>query len=352
MGVELHEARRRSSPTAPARAIRGRAAGAPSCATTTRPRNCHGGEADTTNNRMELMAAIEALNALKRAVRGRSLHRQQLCQGRHRRLDRRLEAQRLEDRRQEAGEERRAVAGARRGAQAPQGDLALGEGPCRPRRERARRRTGAARHGAVQAAVASLPKPDCCPGQGSAVRKSKSGHAAVTALSPRSGRRRWRHVRCGGLRHISDLLRAAPGSSPRRLVDAGLGLDIERVTLPSSTIIEKRFVRTPMPAPDMSPSRPGALAKSPLPSARIQDLAFAAGEAGPGAHHVMVVDGHHGDRVDALGEDGVVVLEIAGQMVVAAGRREGARHAEQHDLACPRKTRSSSCPWRRPASSS
>ena len=88
------------------------------------------------------------------AVRGRSLHRQQLRQGRHRRLDRRLEAQRLEDRRQEAGEERRAVAGARRGAQAPQGDLALGEGPCRPRRERARRRTGAARHGAVQAAGA------------------------------------------------------------------------------------------------------------------------------------------------------------------------------------------------------
>ena len=42
-----------------------------------------GGEADTTNNRMELMAAISALNALKEPVRGRSLHRQQLCQGRH-----------------------------------------------------------------------------------------------------------------------------------------------------------------------------------------------------------------------------------------------------------------------------
>ena len=45
----------------------------------------------------------------------------------------------------------------------------------------------------------------------------------------------------------------------------------------------------------------------------------------------MVVDGNHGDRVDALGKDGVVVLEIAGQMVVAAGRRERAGHAEQHD---------------------
>jgi len=32
-------------------------------------RELSGGEAETTNNRMELMAAIEALNALKRAVR-------------------------------------------------------------------------------------------------------------------------------------------------------------------------------------------------------------------------------------------------------------------------------------------
>ncbi len=35
----------------------------------------NGGEADTTNNRMELMAAIEALNGAEGPVRGRSLHR-------------------------------------------------------------------------------------------------------------------------------------------------------------------------------------------------------------------------------------------------------------------------------------
>ena len=139
-----------------------------------------GGEADTTNNRMELMAAIEALNALKQPVRGRSLHRQQLRQGRHRRLDRRLEAQWLEDGRQEAGQERRAVASARRGAQAPQGGLALGEGPRRPCRKRARRRTGAPWHGAVQAAVAYCKTARCAGG-----RRAKSGHAGRHCRQPR-----------------------------------------------------------------------------------------------------------------------------------------------------------------------
>ena len=44
-----------------------------------------GGEAHTTNNRMELTAAISALEALKRAVLGRSLHRQRICERRHHR---------------------------------------------------------------------------------------------------------------------------------------------------------------------------------------------------------------------------------------------------------------------------
>ena len=75
-----------------------------------------GGEAHTTNNRMELMAAIAALEALKQPCDGRAAHRQQVCARRHLEVDPRLEAQRLEDRRQEAGEERRPVAAARRRA--------------------------------------------------------------------------------------------------------------------------------------------------------------------------------------------------------------------------------------------
>ena len=72
-----------------------------------------GGEAHTTNNRMELMAAISALEALKKPCSGRSLHRQPVCAAGHHRLDPRLEEERLAHRRQEAGQECRAVAAAR-----------------------------------------------------------------------------------------------------------------------------------------------------------------------------------------------------------------------------------------------
>ncbi len=65
----------------------------------------YGGEADTTNNRMELMAVIRALEALKRRSRVRlyTLH-----------LDPRLEASRLAHRGQETGEEYRPLENARR----------------------------------------------------------------------------------------------------------------------------------------------------------------------------------------------------------------------------------------------
>ncbi len=71
-----------------------------------------------TNNRMELMAAITALEALKRPCRVELYTDSQLSAGRHHRVDPRLEAQRLAHGRQEAGEECRAVAAAREGAQA------------------------------------------------------------------------------------------------------------------------------------------------------------------------------------------------------------------------------------------
>src|SRR5690606_13174181 len=56
------------------------------------------------------------------------------------------------------------------------------------------------------------------------------------------------------------------------------------------------------------------------------------GEASPGTHHEHVVDRDHSDRVDALGQDGIVVFEIAWQVVVVAGGGECARNAEQDDF--------------------
>ena len=46
-----------------------------------------------------------------------------------------------------------------------------------------------------------------------------------------------------------------------------------------------------------------------------------------------VIDGDAGDRVDALGLDRRDILHEARQVVHAAGRREGARHRKEHDLA-------------------
>jgi len=72
-----------------------------------------GGEAHTTNNRMELMAAISALETLKKTLHRRSLYRQPVCASGYHRLDPRLEEERLAHRRQEAGQECRPVAAAR-----------------------------------------------------------------------------------------------------------------------------------------------------------------------------------------------------------------------------------------------
>ena len=121
---------------------RARAAGARCCSMDGTVKELKGGAPLTTNNQMELTAAIEALNALKRPVRGRAPHRQHLRQGRAHQVDPRLEEERLADGGQEAGQERRAVAGARRGGGAAQDRLALGQGPRWRRDERARRRAG------------------------------------------------------------------------------------------------------------------------------------------------------------------------------------------------------------------
>ena len=80
----------------------------------TREKELSGGEALTTNNRMELTAAIRALEA----------------------------AQRMEDRGASACQERGPVAGASCGSRAAPDRVAVGQGACRPRRQRARRPAG------------------------------------------------------------------------------------------------------------------------------------------------------------------------------------------------------------------
>ena len=78
-----------------------------------------GGEPATTNNRMELMAAIEALEALKRPCRVELHTDSQYVRNGITQWYRRLEGARLAHRRQEAGEERRPVAAAGRGPRPP-----------------------------------------------------------------------------------------------------------------------------------------------------------------------------------------------------------------------------------------
>ena len=64
-------------------------------------------------------------------LRGRAPHRFRVSPERHNQVDPRLEAKRLEDRRPQAREERRSLAGARDGDRHAPDRLALGAGPCR-----------------------------------------------------------------------------------------------------------------------------------------------------------------------------------------------------------------------------
>ena len=84
-----------------------------------REKELFGGEARTTNNRMELTAVIRALRVAQAPTATSTLFTDsQYVKNGIETLDPRLEAQRLEDRGQEAGEERRAVARARERARA------------------------------------------------------------------------------------------------------------------------------------------------------------------------------------------------------------------------------------------
>ena len=229
-----------------------------------------GGEADTTNNRMELMAAISALNALKEP-----------CE-----VDLYTDSNYVKDgiggwihgwkRNGWKTADKKPVKNAElwqaldAATQAPQGDLALGEGPCRPCRERARRRAGAPGHGAVQAAVAH-----CQTRYAAGAGQTDPEDAAVGFPRGKLG--------CSS---ADRWLRAARGSCSAELVDARLGLDVERRHL---AVVDDH--REPLVAKAHGGARhvavePRRLGESAVAVGQIEDLAFAAGEARPGAHHM------------------------------------------------------------------
>ena len=114
-----------------------------------------GGDPPTTNNRMEMMAAIAGLEALKRPCRVALYTDSQYLRDGITQWLPRLEGARLAHRRQEAGQERRSVAAPRDGAAPHQVEWHWVQRPCRPPRERARRRAGPRRHhrGARRAVV-------------------------------------------------------------------------------------------------------------------------------------------------------------------------------------------------------
>ena len=96
----------------------------------------------TTNNRMELTAAIEALQALRRPCRVRlATDSTYLKNGIHA-VDRDMEAQGLEDCGPQACEEQRLVAAAGAGGIAAPDRMGMG---ARPRRQRGQRKGGRAR---------------------------------------------------------------------------------------------------------------------------------------------------------------------------------------------------------------
>ena len=95
-------------------------------------RELQGGEAQTTNNRMELMAAITGAGNAGTPVRGDHRHRQRLCEERRHAMDSWLEAQWLAHRRPQASEECGTLAAVGCGASAPSRDMGMGQGPCGP----------------------------------------------------------------------------------------------------------------------------------------------------------------------------------------------------------------------------
>ena len=110
-------------------------------------RELYGGEPLTTNNRMELTAAIEALAALKRRCRVQLYTDSQYVRQRHHRVAAAVEEARLEDGRH-ASRSRMPTSGccSKQQIATPRGALALGQGPRRASGQRARGRAREPRH--------------------------------------------------------------------------------------------------------------------------------------------------------------------------------------------------------------
>ena len=125
--------RRRSIPTAPARGIPGPGGWGAILISGAHRKELSGGEAGTTNNRMELIAAISALEALKAPSRVELHTDSKYVQNGIGEWIHGWKKNGWKTAAKTAGQERRAVAAARRRPHAPRGRLALGQGRPLPR---------------------------------------------------------------------------------------------------------------------------------------------------------------------------------------------------------------------------
>ena len=120
---------------------------------------CGGEATPTTNNRMELMAAIMALESLTRRSTVRLHTDSSYVRNGVIELAGELEAQRVEDREQAAGQERGPVAAPGRRGRPARRALALGQGTCGQSRQRARGCAGQPGHGRGRCASAREDVP-------------------------------------------------------------------------------------------------------------------------------------------------------------------------------------------------
>ena len=198
-------------------------------------RELSGGEPATTNQRMELRAALEGLRAVARAAAARRLQRQRLRrQLLPRPLVRALAGERLEERPGEAGREPRPLGGAARRGRAPRRRVAQGGRPQRRPPERAgrsSRRRGDPPHAGGQRAARALtastrlrlaPKPAPAEGISALGRSPRPRAPAAPPRGRARPRRRGRSSRGAGSRSTrrcrgrTGCCRWRPRASPRR----------------------------------------------------------------------------------------------------------------------------------------
>ena len=188
----------------------------------------------------------------------------------------------------------------------------------------------AGRAGARPGAGAGAAGPDAGPSPAG----PPSGGAALSLAggAGRAGRRLRRRPRAAtepvALSLRADTASLRP-STPRACPGASR---FSSLTTPSSAISDARRARVPMLNFDRSVSKPSARAKSPLPSAIIRMRSPTPLALAQARDDVDVVHGQAHDRRHALGLERVVLRQVAGQVLVVAGRGERPGHREQHHL--------------------